>query len=78
MKKTHCDHCGEEIDPEELGIPTCCSSQVLEQMETLRDALKNMLGTFDSPLMRLKVDTEWTRTVIESARKAMGMDTPCG
>jgi len=71
MSEATCCHCGEVIDPEKLGIPTCCNSQVMEQMESLREALKNMLGTFDSPLMRLKIDNEWTRTVIDGARKAV-------
>lgn len=45
-----------------------------EENKALSDALKNMLGVFDTPLMRLKVDNKWTQAAIESAHKAMGYE----
>lgn len=35
------------------------------------DGLRNMLGVFDNPAMRLKLDNHWTQGAIDSAREAV-------
>lgn len=48
-------------------------------MNQLEDALKNMLGAFDSPLTRLKMGTGWTEfhtEAVESARNAINNGNP--